>query len=63
MLPGLVRGDAAVRYMSVPAGSRPPCRTDSHGQRPRNTLTSTDLKAGPSPGRNLRFEVIEPGAA
>lgn len=30
-----------VRYVSVPAGSWPPCRTDSHGQRPRN---ASDLR-------------------
>src|SRR5207245_6015490 len=37
--------DDAVRYMSVLAGSQPPTRTDSHGHCPRNTLTSTNLKA------------------
>ena len=34
--------------MSVPAGSQPPDRTDSHGHCPRNTLTSTNPKAGPA---------------
>jgi hypothetical protein len=36
--------------MSVPAGSQPPDSTDSRGHGPRNTLTSTNLKAGPAPG-------------
>ena len=36
--------------MSVLAGSQPPTRTDSHGHCPRNTLTSTNLKAGTAPG-------------
>ena len=40
----------AVRYMSVPAGSQPPDRTDSHGHCPRSTLSSTNLKAGPASG-------------
>jgi hypothetical protein len=38
-----------VIYMSVPAGSQPPDRTDSHGHCPRNTLTSTNLKHVPRP--------------
>ena len=42
--------DDAVRYLSVPAGSQRPTRTDSHGQRPRNTLTSTNPKADLSSG-------------
>lgn len=39
----------AVIYMSVPTGSLPPARTDSHGHRPRNAPTSTNLKASSSP--------------
>jgi len=34
--------------MSVPAGSQPPDRADSHGHCPRNTLTSTNLKTDPA---------------
>jgi hypothetical protein len=41
--------DDAVRYMSVPTGSLQLTRTDSHGHRPCNALTSTNLKAGSSP--------------
>jgi hypothetical protein len=40
--------------MSVPAGSRPPDRTDSHGHRPCNTLTSTNLKADLPPAPTAR---------
>jgi hypothetical protein len=45
---GIHRGDAVRLPVSVPAGSQPPDRTDSHGHCPRNTLTSTNLKAGPA---------------
>ena len=38
-----------VIYMSVPAGFHPLIRADSHGHRPRNALTRTNLKTGPSP--------------
>ncbi len=46
-LPGRVCRGAAI--CPCPAGSQPLDRTDSHGHRPRNRLTSTNLKAGPSP--------------
>src|SRR5256885_7682589 len=36
MPPGDVGCDAAVRFVSVPTGSLPLARTDSHGHRPRN---------------------------
>jgi hypothetical protein len=45
------RRNDAVRYTSVPVGAQPLDRTDSHGHCPRSTLTSTNLKAGPSRGQ------------
>jgi len=35
--------------MSVPTGSLPLARTDSHGHGPCNALTSTNLEAVPCP--------------
>ena len=49
----LVACDDAVRYVSVPADSQPPDRTDSHGHRPRSApdLPRPDHRPRPGPSR------------